>query len=96
MREGQTIQTIRLQVLALVLAFALAWYTMNPAPSPVRRVNRDEGPPDEKRRQAKSPPGLSREYAGVKVGAMKSSLDSVSPTDEDMDDLEWPEVIDVR
>lgn len=96
MTDEQTIQTIRLRLLAFVLALALTWYAMNPAPGPVRRVKRDDGPPDEKRREAKSPPGLSCVYVGMEIGTMKSALDPLSPAGEDMEDLEWPEVIDVN
>lgn len=56
MRGRPNTRTIRLRLLALVLALVLAWYAMNPVPGSTRRVRHDEGQPDEKHREAKSPP----------------------------------------
>ena len=96
MREEQTRQTIRLRLLALVLAFALTWYAMNPAAAgPARRVKRDEEPPDEKRREVKSPLEVSH-VLRTEGDMMKSSLNQFSQAAESIDDLEWPEIIDLR
>ena len=92
MRKEQFIHQIRL--MALALALALTWCAMNPAP--VQRVRRGEGQPDEKRREAKSPPGANFEQTPPQATAMKSVPDSFSSAGLDGDDFEWPEVIGVR
>lgn len=96
MREERIRQAIRLRLLALVLAFALTWYAINPAPGSVTKIKRDEGQPDEKRREARSPSESNRAPVWTGANAKKSALDPFSSTGGDTDDLEWPEVIDVR
>ncbi|HEY0101250.1 MAG TPA: hypothetical protein VGB76_20165 [Pyrinomonadaceae bacterium] len=93
MWEEQVIQRIRLQLLALVLAFALTWYAMNPAPGPQWHVGRSEEQPDEKRREEKSLGPMGYELCGTEGVVMKSTVD---PAAQDIEDLEWPEVIDIR
>jgi hypothetical protein len=66
---------------------------MNPAPRPVRRVKRDERPPDEKHREVKSRLGASCELLRMNAEAMESAVEPFSSAAEDVDDLEWPEVI---
>lgn len=94
MSNGQRIQEIRLRLLALILALALTWYVMNPAPGPVRRVKRGKGQPDEKRREAKSRLGISLEMLPAEADVVNSA-DSLSSSEaeRDIDDLDWPEVI---
>lgn len=92
MGEGQVIQEIRLRLLAFVLTMALIWYTMNPAPGPVRQVKRDEGQPDEQRRGATSPTMEDYDFGGAEGVAMKSAVD-LSMAEVEV--LEWPEVIDI-
>lgn len=96
MREGQDIGTIRLRLLALVLAVALTWYARDPAPGPMRRVKRGGGRPGEERREPKSPTASDREPVRMGADALKSAPDPLSSADQDIDDLEWPEVIGVR
>jgi hypothetical protein len=96
MREERIIRVIRLQLLAFVLALALTWYASNPAPGSMTRGKRDEGQPDEKRREAKSPSGLNCEPVWTEGNVTESALDPFSSAVENIDDLEWPEVIDVR
>lgn len=88
---------IRLRLLALVLAAALGWYAVNPAPGPVRRVRRDDEQPDEKRREARRPP-LNRAPSGnvPDVFRLTPGLAASASASEDVDDLEWPEVIGVE
>jgi hypothetical protein len=50
MRREQTKQTLKLRLLALVLALSLVWYSLNPAPRPVTRKKLKEELPDEKKR----------------------------------------------
>jgi hypothetical protein len=91
MKEGQARQTIKLRLLTLVLVLALIWYTMNPAPGSVHRVQRDEGPPDEERRGAKWPPMIDHNFDGAAALVIESAVD---PAVEDIDALEWPEIIE--
>jgi hypothetical protein len=87
--------TSRLRLLALVLYLALTWYALNPAPGPVQRVERDEGQSDEKRRTAQFPLDMRCALARLHVDAMASAEDPASSVVVSIDDLEWPEVIDV-
>lgn len=96
MREERLRQVIRLKLLALVLALALTWYALNPAPGSITAIKRDEGQPDEKRREAKSPSQLSCEPLWTVGTTTESALDPFSSASEKIDALEWPEVIDVR
>ena len=94
MREEQTIQIIRLRLLALVLALALTWYALNPAPGPVHQVTRDEGRPDENRREVKPAFGASHPLARVEAGVGWASVNS-PPDAGEWGELEWPEIIDL-
>ena len=94
--EEQNISVVRLRLLALVLALALTWYAVNPAPGPVRLVKRDEGPPDEQRREAKSRLGMRYALMPVESDEMNSAANPCPPdTQRSIDDLEWSEVIGV-
>ena len=52
MREDRLKQAFKLRLLALVLALALTWYAVNPAPGPVRRRKREGDQPEAKKRDA--------------------------------------------
>ena len=92
MRKIQTKQTLKLRLLAIVLALALVWYSLNPAPGPIIRNKREAEPPDEKKRKIDlrsmqvALPIAFRPVEGI-AGLSISS-------DEDEDDFEWPEFID--
>jgi len=92
MRREQTKQTFKLQLLALVLALALLWYSIDPAPSLVSRIKSDGELPDEKRRELE--PQLQR----VEVLLEASTTSEMGRTGrsipvKDEDDFEWPEFI---
>ena len=93
MRRERTKQTFKLQMLALVLALALLWYSINPAPSPVSRIKSDGELPDEKRRelepQLQRADVLHRDFRTPETGHTGRSV----PV-EDEHDFEWPEFID--
>jgi hypothetical protein len=93
MRSEQTTQTFKLQLLAFVLALALVWYSLNPAPRPIARVKREDEPPDEKKRQAE--PQLSRvAILPVVFGTLGAgSVDQPLPN-QDEEDFDWPDFID--
>ena len=82
-------------MLAFVLALALNWYALNPAPGPVQRIKRDEGQPDGKRREVKLPSVSDCDAAWNGVNATESISTSHTLTVKEVDELEWPEVIDL-
>jgi hypothetical protein len=92
-RKKETGQTLRLQLLALVLALLLVWYTVNPAPGPVIRQMLQDDAPDEKKREAE--PQLQRGaiLTGI-IGRVGAEFEDLSSPVEDVDDFEWPEFID--
>lgn len=93
MRREQNKQTFKLHLLALVLALALLWYSINPAPSPVKRYKPEEEPPDQKRRELE--PQLQRaDNLAAAFNAFEMGGRGRSATDEDEDDFEWPEFIE--
>src|SRR5215210_4523688 len=51
MRSAQRKQTLRLRLLAFVLALALIWYNLNPVPKPLVRRQPEAEPPEEKKRK---------------------------------------------
>lgn len=85
-------QELRLRLLALVLALALTWYAVNPAPGPVRRsARREDDPPGGERREAKPP--ARGALSGTAAVAVRRPVPT--PEEADADDLDWPEFIDI-
>ena len=96
MRTEEIKQVLRLRLLALVLALALTWYAVNPAPSPVRPGGRrDEGRPEGERREAT--PRVDGGAASGVAGKVRSGARPESTGHEDLsaDELDWPECIDL-
>lgn len=93
MRNERTKESFKLHMLALVLALALLWYSINPAPGPVSRIKSEGELPDEKRRELE--PQLQRD-AAVPQTFEGAEIGTKAPFafDEDEDDFEWPEFID--
>lgn len=91
MWEGRFRQGIRLRLLALVLALALTWYVLNPAPVSVRTEKRATEPPDEQHRDVKLP--TMPRYGSFGTEAVVIELASPHEV-ENIDELEWPEVIE--
>ena len=92
-RRARTKQSFKLRLLALVLALALAWYSLNPAPGSTDRIKREDEVPDGKKREAK--PGL--QGANTLPGIME--IPGAKPGDKALanrneDDFDWPEFID--
>ena len=93
MRRGRAKQTLKLRLLALVLALALSWYSVNPAPRLPERGKREGDEPDAKKREAE-PQRLAALWPPPMPGRRVAELkDSSSPIEDD-DDFEWPEYID--
>jgi hypothetical protein len=90
MSRAQTKQTFKLRLLALVLALALIWYSLNPAPRPIIFKKREAEPPDEKKRnlEPRNVPA-TLPLAFRRIGEMAEHLPSSGE-----DDFEWPEFID--
>jgi hypothetical protein len=91
MNRAQAKQPIKLRLLAVVLALALIWYSLNPVPTPIIHRKRDDVPPDEKKRSVEP----QRLPMTLPV-AFKSIGEIAEPLpfhDEDEDDFEWPEFI---
>lgn len=96
MRGRPTKQGIGLWLQALVLAAALTWYAMNPASGSVRRVKRGGDQPDHKRGEADSPPGVAHRAAPREFNAPRAVATPIPPEAQDVDELEWPDVIELR
>jgi hypothetical protein len=92
MSREQTKQTLKLRLLAIVLALALIWYSLNPAPTPLLRRKRDDEPPDEKKRKVE--PRSMPVTSPVAFRPIREMTESMPSLDEDEDDFEWPEFID--
>lgn len=94
MREEGFRQAIRLRLLALVLALALTWYALNPAPGPARTEKRETDPHDEGRLEANIAFESNYHTARSEVGVSVRSVKRSSRAEESADGLEWPEIID--
>lgn len=92
MRRKRTKQTFKLQLLALVLALALVWYSLNPAPRSVIRSRKKAKPPEKKKLNV-APQHVPTTFPVVFGSTGGAAELSLSP-DEDEDDFTWPEFID--
>lgn len=94
MRHARTRPGFRLRLLALILALALLWYSINPAPYAVTRDRRKEPEPDAKKRQLE--PAINRTPPSLLFHQLhrEEPADAFPPPDEETDDFEWPEFID--
>jgi hypothetical protein len=90
MKRLQNKQTLKLRLLALVLALALIWYSLNPVPEPSRR-KRDDEPPDEKKRnvELQSMPAT----LPLVFRPLVETEEHLPSPDEDVDNFKWPEFI---
>lgn len=96
MRSARSKQTFRLRLLALILALALLWYCVNPAPHTViRSLKREDDQPDEKRGAARLPE-ISRASLSLQLYRPQrlEMPNALPPAGEEPDDFEWPEFID--
>lgn len=91
MRRVQTKQTFKLRLLAVVLALAILWYSLNPAPRPIIRKKREAELPDDKKRtmEPHSMPA-TLPIALKPTGEMAQPF----PPPDDKGEFEWPEFID--
>lgn len=77
-------------MLASVLALALVWYSLNPAPGPAVRKKREAEPPDVKKRNAEPRRTLATLPTALRPAG--EVVETLPVTIED--DFEWPELID--
>ena len=89
MKREWTNQTLKLRLLAFVLALALVWYSLNPSPRLVVRKKREAEPPEGKRRSVEP-----RSVPATLPVAFRPTAEPPSTIDGDEDDFEWPEFID--
>lgn len=87
-----TKQTLKLRLLAFVLALAIVWYSLNPVPTPIIRRKRDDELPDETKRNIE--PHRMPAILPVAFRPIMEMAEPSSSPDEDEDDFEWPEFID--
>ena len=90
MRRRQGISGMRLRLLAAVLALAIFWYAVTPAPDPARSAKKSEEPSDEERHDAEYPLPM-----GYGLGLIESSVTSFNEQlcsvgeEADADCLQW-------
>jgi hypothetical protein len=94
MWEERFRRAIRMRLLAFVLACALTWYALNPAPGSVRPDGRETEPPDENRREAKIGMRASYEPEWMESEAKRPSVVNPTSCTDEVGELEWPEIID--
>jgi hypothetical protein len=92
MRKEQTKQSLKLRLVAFVLALALMWYILNPVPIPIIRHKRDDEPPDEKKRNLEPQP--MQVTLPVAFRPIIEIAEHLQSSRGDGDDFEWPEFID--
>jgi hypothetical protein len=93
MRRAQTKQAFKIRVLALVLALALIWYSLNPVPRPVSHCKREDDPPDEKKRNVE--PQSMAATLPLGFSLMEARAEPLTSRDAGDDaDFQWPEFID--
>jgi len=93
MSREETKPRFKLWLMALALSVALTWYTINPAPGPVRFHKRDDRTPDPDRRRAQVQSGGATHRFGVKSGPQLIAAPSSAAADEDLP--EWPEYLEL-
>lgn len=93
MSREQAKQSFILHLLSLVLAFALLWYSLNPAPKAVMTQKPETEPPDEKKRKAE--PQSMPVTLPLAITPQRETAANLAPSPNiDEDDFQWPEFID--
>jgi hypothetical protein len=94
MKQDRINKAIRLRLLALVLALALTWYAVNPAPGPVRWVGKGgEDEPPENRREAESASASSLDPTRRVMGMTRAAASRPADAEGGAGELDWPEFI---
>jgi hypothetical protein len=84
--------SFKLRLLAIVLALALIWYSLNPTQRPAIRKKRDAKLPDEKRQNIE--PRSMPTILPIAFRPMERIVELLPSSDEGEDDFDWPEFID--
>ena len=92
MNREQTKRTLKLRLLAFILAVALVWYSLNPVPGHIIRRKQDDELPDEKKRNVE--PHTMPATLTLAFGPFGETAEASPSPKEDEDDFEWPEFID--
>jgi hypothetical protein len=92
MIRERTKQTLRLRLLAFILALALVWYSLNPTLSPIPYKKREAEPPDDKKRNVE--PHSMPATLSLALRPLRELAEPLPAPDKDEDDFEWPEFID--
>lgn len=92
MYREQTKQTLKLRLLAFVLAVALVWYSFNPSQRPVYRHKKED--PDEEKKRNVQPQKTAVAALPVMFWPSGKVVEMLKTSDEDVDDFDWPEFID--
>jgi hypothetical protein len=94
MRKSVVKRTLKLRLLAFVLAMALVWYSLHPAPASGIQIKREDELPDNKKRKVE--PQFQRAAILPSVfGVPGAGLGvTTSPAQDEEDDFDWPEFID--
>lgn len=93
MAKQDSKRRIKLWLLAFVLAIVLTWYSINPAPVPIRQRERKDDPPDDARRQAHAHIGGTSLWFGSRATLQFETWHAAAAADDDMPD--WPEYIEL-
>jgi hypothetical protein len=92
MRRERTKQTLKLRLMAFVLALALMWYSLNPAPIAITSRKPEAELPGEKKRNVE-PQSMPATFP-IAFRQLGERTEYLLPPAEDEDDFEWPEFID--
>lgn len=92
MRRVQTKQTLKFHLLALVLALALLWYSLNPAPGTVMHEKQEPDLPDERKQNVE--PRSAPAIMPITPGPSGGGAEHLFSFSEGEDNFEWPEFID--
>jgi hypothetical protein len=92
MSRVQIKQTLKLRLLALILAVALVWYSLNPVPGHIIGRKQDDELPDEKKRNVEPHPMPAA--LPVAFRPFREIARALPSSNEDEDGFEWPEFID--
>jgi hypothetical protein len=87
-------KSLKLRLLAFVLALALIWYSLNPVPYRVNKEKPDAEPPEAKRREARPQLSGPSRFLYAQGRRLEDATTVAASRVEDVDDFVWPEYID--
>lgn len=102
MKSKRTKKSLRLQLLAFILALALMWYCINPMPRTTaihRQKRQEDDEPGAKKRGAEIGAGRTAMWPNL-LGTLATEPEQSSSSEEmnseeiDAEDFDWPDIID--